>query len=239
MNRLAVSLAIAIALPGALAACQRSQPPAQDVDPRAEVASSGPRAADGATPAPSDAGGDGGSFAGGIPAEAIAAAAQQGAPAYGGSGTPNLDSLKAAVDRVQQANERLRQAEANKPRVAPVPASPAPQAPASPATPQGLPPVQFRLTGDSIVPKAPELANDVMRGMQRVFAAQTGCTAISGIDTRAVSAQGPFDKNAQGRLVSGTVVERWTVSGCGKTTAYHLVLRVRPDSTVDYAIQGA
>ncbi len=235
------TLPLAIALSLSLAACQRAEQPASvaTVDP--EVAPAAPvtptdEAAQ-ALAASADTNETGGSFAGGISADAITAAAE--GASYSAADGPNLDALKAAVDRVQQSNERMRQIEASKPRTGAAPASPAPSAPSTPAAPQGLPPVQFRLTGDSIVPKAPELATDVMRGMQRVFATQTGCTAIGGIDTRAVSAQGPFDKNAQGRLVSGTIVERWTVSGCGKTAAYHLVLSVRPDSTVDYAITAA
>lgn len=244
MTRSTLSLAAAAALCLALSACQRGAAPepvpdapvpvgAEEMPPAAEAAARGAPAAPG-----TDA--EGGSFNGGISADAITGAADR-AQGYRAGDPTDLDALKAAVDRVQQANEPLHQAEADKPGAGGVPAVPtrAPSAPTAPPAPQRLPATQFKLTGDTVVPTAPQLANDVIRGVQRVFATQTGCTAIAGIDTRAVSAQGPFDKNAQGRLVSGTLVERWTVSGCGRTAAYHLVMRVRPDSTVDYAIQAA
>lgn len=240
MPSIRLSLAIAAAL--FLSACQRADAPPVAAAPAApaNVSAATPVAASVPAAPASDPQVEGGSYAGGIAADDIAQAVST-APAYGAADPqPNLDALKAAVDRVQQANEKLRQAEANKPKAGatpPAPAAPAPTAPTSPGA--ALPPAQFKVTGDTIVPKAPELANDVFRGMQRVFAGQTGCTRIEGIDTRAVSAQGPFDKNAQGRLISGTIVERWAVSGCGRTAAYHLVMSVRPDSTVDYAIKGA
>lgn len=238
MNRTALTLALALLLP--LPACDRADraaaEPAVVPDTTASATPTDETAA--ALADQGDTGEVGGRYAEGLSAEAIGTAAQS-APAYGPGEGPDLDALKAAVDRVQQANERLRQIEANKPRSTATPPVAAPSAPSAPPAQPDLPPTQFRLTGDSIVPKAPELANDVIRGMQRVFAAQTGCNAITGIGTRAVSAQGPFEKNAQGRLVSGTIIERWDVRGCGKAAAYHLVLRVRPDATVDYAIQRA
>lgn len=242
MPRISLALAIAAAL--SLSACQRADAPTEPPAPAAptNVSAATPVAASDPAASAPEALEEGGSYEGGIAAEDIAQAASS-APAYGAADQqPNLDALKAAVDHVQQANERLRQAEANKPKAGAAtaaPAAPAPSAPTSASSGAALPPARFKVTGDTIVPKAPELANDVFRGMQRVFAGQTGCTTIEGIDTRAVSAQGPFDKNAQGRLISGTIVERWTVSGCGKTAAYHLVMSVRPDSTVDYAIKGA
>jgi hypothetical protein len=238
MDRTALTLALALTL--APTACERGDRAAADpaIVPDTTAAATPPDKTAAALADQGETGEVGGRYAEGLSADAVAGAAQA-APAYGAGDGPDLDALKAAVDRVQQANERLRQIEASKPRSATAPPAPAPSAPSAPPGQPDLPPTQFRLTGDSIVPKAPELANDVIRGMQRVFATQTGCTAITGIDTRAVSAQGPFDRNAQGRLVSGTIVERWDVRGCGRTAAYHLVLRVRPDATVDYAIQRA
>lgn len=238
MHRTALTLAIA--LTSVLCACERGDraDAAAGVVPDTTASASPTDQAAAALADQGETGEVGGRYAEGLSADAIEKAAQA-APAYGPGDGPDLDALKAAVDRVQQANERLRQIEANKARGAGTPPVPAPSAPSAPATQPDLPPTQFRLTGESIVPRAPELANDVIRGMQRVFAAQATCTAITGIDTHAVSAQGPFEKNAQGRLVSGTIVERWEVRGCGMTAAYHLVLRVRPDATVDYAIQRA
>lgn len=236
MNRTGLTLALALLLP--LSACDRADraaaEPAVVPDTTASATPTDETAA--ALADQGETGEVGGRYAEGLSAEAVAAATQA-SPAYAPGDGPDVDALKAAVDRVQQANERLRQIEANKPRSATTPPPATPSAPTAPSSRPDLPPTQFRLTGDSVFPKAPELANDVIRGMQRVFAAQTGCTAITGIATRAVSAQGPFEKNARGRLVSGTIVERWDVRGCGKAAAYHLVLRVRPDATVDYAIQ--
>lgn len=145
-----------------------------------------------------------------------------------GAPQADLSEVNAAIDRVHRANQAL----LNKGAPAtPPPAAPAPQA--------GLPPAQVKLTGDTIVPTAPELAADVINGIRRVHADQTGCTRIDNIDTKAASAAGPFNKNAQGKLVSGTIVERWSVSGCGKTAAYLVTMAVQPDSTVKFAITGA
>lgn len=171
---------------------------------------------------------EGGSSTAGISADAIARAQAAGAGAGYGAPQVDLSEVNAAIDRVQRANQAMRSGGA--------PATPAPAAPAPPA---GLPPAQVKITGDTIVPSAPELAGDVINGIRRVYAAQTGCTTIDGIDTKAVSAVGPFNKNPQGRLISGTIIERWSVQGCGKTAAYHVAMKVLSDSTVDYAITGA
>lgn len=232
MSRIIISLACALLLAN-LSACkapdENSPASAAEQNDRAQPAGAAQRGAPSPESLKSEQIGDeGGSSGAGISADAIARAQAAGAGAGYGAPQVDLSQVNAAIDRVQRANQAMRNGSA-----------PVKPAPATPAASAGLPPAQVKITGDTIVPSAPELAGDVINGIRRVYAAQTECTTIDGIDTKAVSAVGPFNKNAQGRLISGTIIERWSVQGCGKTAAYHVAMKVLADSTVDYAITGA
>lgn len=230
MSRIIVSLAFALLL-ATLTGCtppdQSMAGPAaaQDGRTQAEVA---PAVAPAPASIDSEAPANSGNRSAGISPNALTASRAAVGSLVLGAPQADLSEVNAAIDRVHRANQAL----LNK-------GAPATPPPAAPARQAGLPPAQVKLTGDTIVPTAPELAADVINGIRRVHADQTGCTRIDSIDTKAASAAGPFNKNAQGKLVSGTIVERWSVTGCGKTAAYLVTMAVQPDSTVKFAITGA
>lgn len=240
MNRIfpLLTLALLAALP--LAGCQRSEP-AQAPVAAGDHAATNPVSPPPVQPTPPDPAAEAepysGSYADGLavdPTELQLAAAAAKAPAYTGSSDvaaaqarvdASMQRVRESFERVRQANERLRQGQASNPP------------PAGNAVPPASTGSDFRMTGNSSVPKSPALANDVIRTIQLAFEVSTSCKTISGIDANVTAADGPFNTNAQGRLVSGTILETWNVSGCGKTQAFLLGLKPRPDATVDFVVK--
>ncbi len=98
-----------------------------------------------------------------------------------------------------------------------------------------LPPANVTITGTTLVVKDPVLARDVVTQVRNAFVLASGCRTIEGIHATPGKATGPFDTNAQGRLVSGSFTELWKVSGCGASRLVDLLLRPTPDGGVDIA----
>ncbi|GAA3914298.1 hypothetical protein [Luteimonas lutimaris] len=114
-------------------------------------------------------------------------------------------------------------------------AAPAPDAPAAPAGLPPLPPANVTITGTTLVVKDPVLARDAVSQVRNAFVLASGCRTIDGIHATPGKATGPFNTNAQGRLVSGSFTELWKVSGCGASRLVDLLLRPTPDGGVDIA----
>lgn len=230
-----------------LASCNRATPPATPAQADVDTAATDPApAADpAAAPAPAqpDASGDAGTEtvstggdSGELSADRLATLAALSSAgdgqAFAGNERqgPDYDALRQAADRLTQINQRNRAIEAGKPQSAPATRAPG----NAPANPRPVP-----VTGDSAVPPQSGVARDVVRNLSLLFEHRTKCTVIDGIQTRAVSAEGPFNTNAQGKLVSGTLLDRWTVRGCGQQREYSVLVKIRPDATVDTVIGEA